>query len=131
MYEKGITLMAKKAQSEKYDVSFGDTWFAQSNLSQEELTLADKWIKANEPELETFVDSSLGSGDKISLSYDLGNDTLIGSLTIRDKKNPAYGAVITARSQSAFECLAFLMFKRWEHLDLESLKDAGTMSKRG
>lgn len=124
-------VMARKKSDQGFNVDFGDTWFAQSNLTDEALKECDKWVKANEPELGTFLNESLNSGDKISWSYDLAHDTLICSLTIRDNKSAAYGAIITSRSQDAFDALSITMWKRWIYLDLEELKNQGTLNTRG
>lgn len=127
----GEMIMAQRGSDNPYHIPFGSTWFAQSNLTADDLLEFDGWFAENYEGLPELVSQSLFDGDKLGWSYDLPNDTLVCSLTIRDKKNTAYGAVITSRSNDPMDCLALCLWKRHVHFNLDELKNAGTMGTRG
>lgn len=123
--------MPRKTAKENFKVDFGDTYFVQSNLSSEQLLSFDQWFVENERDFDEFLTNSLLAGDKISLAYDLTNDTIVASCTIRDRKSPAFGAVLTARSQSGMEAEALVLFKRWVLFDADAPEKAQTTPQRG
>lgn len=123
--------MPRKTQNKKFDVPFGKTWFVRCTFTPAQVTVFDEWLQNNELELPAYFRETVHAGDKVSLSYDLYNDCVIASLTIRDELSPAYGGIITARSTDALRALWMVFYKRWEYLDLDNLEQDGQSASEG
>lgn len=104
--------MSRKTQQQVFSVDFSDTYFVALRMNNTDLEHFDGWYSENEPDLPTYVQQIISSGDKLGLSYDLTNDCYTASLTIRDRNSPAHGAVLTARSDAAWDAFVLVVYKR-------------------
>lgn len=121
----GVCSMPRKMQQDVFSVDFNDTYFVAIRLNNDDLQRFDQWYSENEPDLPEYVQQVVSAGDKLSLSYDLANDAFTASLTIRDRKSPAHGAVITARSETAWDAFVLVIYKRLVVFDPENVEKAG------
>lgn len=90
---------------------FGDTWFANIRLSAQDRAGFDNWlVGANEAQAEVVAGIIL-EGWKISLAHNSETDGYIAAATMKDVKNPNYGAVITSFSGDWYDALMTTAYK--------------------
>jgi hypothetical protein len=124
--------MAKKtSQSDLFKVDFGETYFTTIELAEADLTKYDAWYVENEADYPEYLNQLMAQGDKLSLAYDLYNDCITATLTIRNKKSAAHGAVISARSDNAYDALCLVVYKRMVLLDEENPQTRKGNTRRG
>jgi hypothetical protein len=131
MWLWGDLEMPKKSKAKIVTPKFGETWFAASNLTTDELNQYDSWVKTSYDDFDLLFNSATSEGYKLSVSYDFENDTCVASATCRDTQSENYGGVMTSRSTVAADALFMLLWKINILYAETAWKRSGSLNSRG
>lgn len=103
--------MPKKTKAEFAKLKFGDTWFAQSHLTTEEIMAYEHWAVENDDDLPEYLNELVGSYHSIKLSFDDYNDCYTASCTCMASTSDNYAGIMTARSDNPYDALTMVIYK--------------------
>jgi len=85
--------------------------FVDVPIPKQEKVKFDAWFVEQEKDLHLWLEDVVSHGYKLSLSYDLQNDTVIASLTVRDEQSKNYNCCVSGRSPAAIEAFFLVCYK--------------------
>jgi len=104
-------MMARNGKSSKSGSSFPEIEFIDLRLdaAQKEEFLA--WKKAAGEDSYDIVTDFVGTGHKLSVTWDDNGNCFIASFTCKDERSANIGKCITSRSDTWFEAIMLGVFK--------------------
>lgn len=123
--------MASKAKDAPKGNGFGDSVFAQLQLSLEDKPLFRAWMDENQNDYERYFDNAIRSDWKISTRYVADQDSVICTFTMMDAANINHHVVCSSWSDDIFEAFFLTYYKVFVMYDGKRLPTEATTGRWG